>query len=233
MIKKILQSFKDLTKFEVTLWVFSLLTISVSFIFLQDKNYLTLIASLIGVTALIFVAKGYVLGQILIVIFSVLYGIVSYATAYYGEMITYLGMSAPVAIFTIISWLKHPYKGTKEVELGKLTLKHSIFMIFLCAIVTFAFYFILKAFNTANLIISTVSVFTSFLACYLLFVRIPYYALAYALNDIVLIILWILASIESLGYLPMVICFGVFLLNDIYGFISWQRMKIKQSKNEI
>ncbi|MBE7088833.1 MAG: nicotinamide mononucleotide transporter [Clostridiales bacterium] len=233
MIKKILQSFKDLTKFEVALWVFSLLTISVSFIFLQDKNYLTLIASLIGVTALIFVAKGYVLGQILIVIFSVLYGIVSYATAYYGEMITYLGMSAPVAIFTIISWLKHPYKGTKEVELGKLTLKHSIFMIFLCAIVTFAFYFILKAFNTANLIISTVSVFTSFLACYLLFVRIPYYALAYALNDIVLIILWILASIESLGYLPMVICFGVFLLNDIYGFISWQRMKIKQSKNEI
>lgn len=32
------------------------------------------------------------------VLFSLLYGIISYAFAYYGEMITYLGMTMPMAV---------------------------------------------------------------------------------------------------------------------------------------
>ena len=43
-----------------------------SFIYVvSDKNYLTIIASLIGATALIYVAKGEPMGQILTVVFSV------------------------------------------------------------------------------------------------------------------------------------------------------------------
>ena len=90
------------------------------------------------------------------------------------------------------------------------------------------FYYILKAFNTANIFFSTVSIATSFIACYLTFVRSPYYALAYAANDIVLIILWSFAAIENMSYIPMIVCFILFLVNDFYGFVSWRNMYKRQ-----
>ncbi len=227
---KISNPFKDLTKFERGLWIFSMIMVAVSFIF-SDGGYLEAIASLIGVTALIFVAKGYVLGQILTVAFSVFYGIISFFFSYYGEMITYLFMTAPMAIMSIISWVKHPYKGTKEVEITHLNAKKISVMSVLAIIVTTAFYFILAYLNTANLIVSTISVTTSFIAVYLTFLRSPYYALGYAANDIVLIVLWIMASIEDMSYIPMVVCFIMFLANDLYGFYNWRKMRKRQEKS--
>ena len=96
--------------------------------------------------------------------------------------------------------------------------------------VSVIFYIILRALNTANLIFSTVSVATSFFAASLTYLRIPYYALAYAANDIVLIVLWALASAADASYVPMILCFTTFLVNDIYGFISWRRMEKRQAK---
>ena len=227
---KLRSPFSDLTRFELGLWLVSALTIVISFLVPKDKDYLTLVASLIGVTALIFVAKGYVLGQLLTVVFAVFYGIISVIFGYYGEMITYLFMTAPVAVMAVISWIRHPFKGEKEVEVSVMS-KKQIALVWLATFaVTVIFYFILGALGNANLFVSTFSVTTSFLASSLTFFRSPFYALAYAANDVVLIILWSLASFESISYLPMVLCFVMFLANDIYGFYNWQRMK-KRQKN--
>ena len=128
------------TKFEIFLWLFSVATVILAFLLPQEKNILNLISSLIGVTALIFVAKGNVIGQVLTVIFAVFYGIVSFFFNYYGEMITYLGMTAPIALISIFSWLSHPSKTKNEVKVGHITLKSGIFMIISAIIVTSAFY---------------------------------------------------------------------------------------------
>lgn len=221
------------TKGEIALWCISAILIAISFFLFDRENYLTLTASLIGVTSLIFNAKGNPFGQFLMVIFSVLYGIISFTFAYYGEMITYLGMTAPMAVFALISWLKNPYNGNKaEVKINRLKLIEIIFMIFLTAVVTLIFYFVLAAFHTANLIPSTLSVTTSFLAVYLTFRRSAFYAICYAANDIVLIILWILAALSDISYLSVVICFIMFLANDIYGFISWSKIQKRQESTE-
>lgn len=227
---KIKNPIKSLTKFELILWLSSLTIVALSFLLMPEKNYLTLLASLIGITALIFVAKGQALGQVLIIIFAIFYGIISFYLKYYGEMITYLGMSAPMAVVALITWLKNPYKSSGQVKVNKMSKKQIAIMLFLTLCVTFAFYFILKALGTAKLIISTISVATSFLAAYMTFMRIPYYALGYCSNDIVLIIMWILASIENPAYIPMIMCFVMFLINDAYGFISWKRMERMQKE---
>lgn len=217
------------TKGEIALWCMSTALILVSFFIFDRENYLTLIASLIGVTSLIFNAKGNPFGQFLMVIFSLLYGIISFTFAYYGEMITYLGMTAPMAVFALISWLKNPYNGNKaEVKVNRLKYKEIVFMLLLTAVITIIFYYILAAFHTANLIPSTLSVTTSFLAVYLTFRRSAFYAIGYAANDVVLIILWILATISNIAYLSVAICFVVFLVNDIYGFINWSRIQKRQ-----
>ncbi len=222
-------SFKALSKFELILWLASIAAVTLSFL-LSSDDYLTLIASLIGVTALIFVSKGYVLGQILTVVFSVFYGIISFYFQYYGEMITYLCMTAPIAVMAVVSWIKNPFENTKEVRVSRLTKKSFTVLIILTAVVTAAFFFLLKALGNANLLFSTVSIATSFLASSLTFLRSPFYALAYAANDIVLIVLWALASEENISYFPMIVCFLMFLLNDFYGFFNWKRIKKRQEK---
>lgn len=223
--------FSYFSKGEKALWCVSALLIVLSYLLFDRTNPLSLAASLIGVTSLIFNAKGNPVGQVLIIVFSIIYGIISFSFCYYGEMITYLGMTAPMALIALISWLKNPYNGNKcEVKVNRLSKKETVFMFLLSAAVTFVFYFILAAFNTANIIPSTISVTTSFLAVYLTFRRSAYFPLAYAANDIVLIVLWIMATIENFSYLSVVICFVVFLANDIYGFISWLKMKKRQDK---
>lgn len=220
--------FSDLTKFELSLWIISITVIIVFFIVSGGDDVLTIIASLIGVTALIFVAKGYVIGQILTVVFAVFYGIISFYFKYYGEMITYLCMTTPIAMMAVVSWIKNPYEGTKEVKVNHINKKQVLIMTMLAALVTLAFYFILKTMGNANLLYSTISITTSFLASYLTFLRSPYYAVAYAANDIVLIVLWTMATLEDRSYLPMIFCFVMFLINDIYGFVNWRRMRVRQ-----
>lgn len=218
---------------ELVLWISSTALVLISFIVFDRTNYLTLAASLIGVTSLIFNAKGNPFGQALMIVFSIVYAIISYSFAYYGEMLTYLGMSMPMAAFALVSWLRHPYKGKKsEVQINHLGKKEQVFMWIITFAVTAVFYFVLKAFNTANLLPSTISVTTSFLAVYLTFRRSPYYAVGYAANDVVLIVLWVMASFENIKYVSVVICFVAFFANDIYGFINWRKMGIKQALDE-
>lgn len=232
-MKKLRQKIQYFSKQEILLWCSSVILILVSFFLFDRESFLTLTASLIGVTSLIFNAKGNPFGQFLMIIFSLLYGIISFSFQYFGEMITYLGMTMPMALFALIAWLKNPYNGNRsEVKVNRIEKKEIIFMWFLTIMITILFYFILKYFHTANLLPSTLSVTTSFIAVYLTFRRSPYFAVAYAANDMILILLWTLASRTNISYLSVVVCFFAFLANDIYGFINWKKIEKRQNHNE-
>lgn len=221
---------KYFTKFELGLWESSVAAVVISYAVLRGGDPLSFIASLIGVTSLIFCAKGNPIGQVLMILFSVLYSVISFAFAYYGEMLTYAGMTLPMSVFSLVSWLKNPYKGRRsEVAVNRLKWREIPLIAGLAAVVTAAFYFILRYFGTANLIPSTLSVTTSFVAVYLTFRRSPFYAIAYAANDAVLIILWAMSVVQDISYASVLVCFVVFLVNDIYGFISWRRMEKRQA----
>lgn len=226
-MKKLIKYF---TKAELIIWLLSIAMIIISFAISQNSGAIGLVASVIGVTALILCAKGNPVGQIFMIVFCCMYTYISYTFSYYGEMITYAFMCLPMAVFSLFAWLRHPFKGNSaEVKVNRVKRKEYIFMIILNIAVTVAFYFILKAFDTANLIVSTFSITTSFGAAYLTMRRSPYYALWYAANDIVLIVLWTLAAIKDISYISVIICFVAFLVNDIYGFISWRKMEKRQN----
>ena len=227
MLKKIKNYF---TPFEIGLWTSSVALIILSFLIFDRESALTLIASLLGVTSLLFNAKGNPIGQVLIIIFSLLYGFISWGFSYYGEMVTYLGMSAPMALCALISWLKNPYKGDRtQVKVNSLQKKEWLFLCVLATLVIALFYWVLKAFGTSNLIWSTVSVTTSFFAAYLTFRRSAYFALAYATNDVVLIALWAFAATTDISYVSVIVCFITFLVSDLYGFFSWIKMGKRQN----
>ncbi len=214
------------TAAEYVLWLGSVALVLGSFVIFDRSAYLTLAASLVGITSLIFAAKGNPAGPALMIVFSLLYGIISYGFSYWGEMLTYLGMTLPMSVISLLAWLRNPYKGHRaEVTVSRLGGKDFAVMALLTTAVTVVFYFVLGALDTANLIPSTLSVTTSFAAVYLTARRSPYYALAYAANDIVLIVLWVIASFANPRYVSVAVCFTVFFVNDLYGFARWKKME--------
>ena len=217
-----------LTRGEWALWLTSLAVVTIAFLLSGAADGLSIVASLIGVTALIFVAKGHPLGQLLTIVFGVLYGVISLRVRYYGEMITYLGMTAPMALLALITWLRNPYQDSAEVAVRRMRRIDVAVMLLLTALVTAAFWFILRALGNAALLVSTLSVTTSFLASYLTAMRSPYYALCYAMNDLVLIVLWVISAFADPAGWAMVACFAMFFLNDMYGFVNWRRMEKRQ-----
>lgn len=229
-MKKILDYF---TRTELFIWLTSVGMITLSFLIFENGGFLTLIASIIGVTSIMINAKGNPLGQLLMIFFSLIYGYISYSFAYYGEMMTYLGMTMPMAVFSLAAWLKNPFNGNRsEVKVNTVSKNELCFLGILTIAVTVVFFFILRHFGTANLIPSTFSVTTSFIAVYLTFRRSAYFSIAYAANDTVLIVLWLLAARSDRSYISVVICFVMFLVNDIYAFKSWLKMKDRQSAAE-
>ncbi len=218
---------------ERILLIGSLLLVTLAFLIFDRSEYLRLAASLIGAVALILCAKGFALGQVFMIAFCVLYVIISYSFSYYGEMFTYLFMSLPMSALSLISWIRNPSgAGHSEVKVGRIGRREILFLAFLAAAVTVIFYFILRFFETANLLVSTFSVATSFVAAYLTWRRSPFYALAYTVNDVVLILLWILACREDISYASVVVCFVVFIANDLYGFFHWLSMQRAQEGKE-
>ncbi len=77
------QAFSYFSPFERGLWLGSVAIIIASFLLGGQFDALYCFTTLLGVTALVFLAKGNVIGQVLIVIFSLLYGYI-----YFGLPIT-------------------------------------------------------------------------------------------------------------------------------------------------
>lgn len=222
---------KTLTKREWSIWLGSIIIVLISNLATKDFDLLTLVAALTGVTSLIFAAKGNVWGQVLMILFSILYGIISFRFRYWGEMLTYLGMTLPMAVRSTITWIKNPSENNgNEVQIQSLSKKHIVALCISGIIVTAVYYYILKSFNTPNIIFSTISIITSFIAASLTMLRSSYYAVWYAVNDVVLIILWVLASLKDPAYIPVVVNFSIFFMNDMYGFMSWKQRELEQAE---
>lgn len=222
---------KTLTKREWSIWLGSIIIVLISNLATKDFDLLTLVAALTGVTSLIFAAKGNVWGQVLMILFSILYGIISFRFRYWGEMLTYLGMTLSMAVWSTITWIKNPSENNgNEVQIQSLSKKHIVALCISEIIVTAVYYYILKSFNTPNIIFSTISIITSFIAASLTMLRSSYYAVWYAVNDVVLIILWVLASLKDPAYIPVVVNFSIFFMNDMYGFMSWKQRELEQAE---
>lgn len=220
---------KNLTKKEWALWLGSLSAVILSNLLAGKVDPLTLAATCIGVTALIFAAKGNVWSPVFMTVFCILYAVISWRFHYWGEMITYLGMSLPMSIWSIVTWARHSSENGNSVAIQKLNTKHIAGLGIFAVLTTLIFYFILRVLNTPNIVFSTISITTSFLAAALTMLRSSYYALGYASNDIVLIVLWVLASFKNPAYLPVAFNFLIFFVNDLYGFISWKKREAEIS----
>lgn len=228
MIKRVLRYF---TPAEWCLWLAGLTAVTAGFAAGEEKNLLAFFSSLAGVTCIVFNAKGNFIGQAVSIVFGVLYGIYAFTQRYYGETLIYFFLMVPIHVVSVVGWLKNKFNGkTHEVTVNTLKRKEFFAVGFAAIAVTAAFYFLLRALNTDNLIVSTVSLTTSLAAAYFMLRRCEIFSVCFLCNDVVLIVLWSmkLAS-EGTRVLPSVVAFVMFLFIDAYCFFSWRRIKKRQA----
>ena len=222
--------FKDWTKFELTFLICGLAISILSSIIFKGTIIDTLYTSLYLITALL-MSKGKIECYFVGFISVFFYGIVSYNQGYYGELIITIFLSFPIMVIGIISWLKNQDKEDDVVIVNTLPKKEIIIAFASQLILFWIYYFILKAFNTDILVISSISVVTSVLACYFEARRSELSLFCYIANDIVIIILWIIPVIAGETALISVLVGPILLLiNDIYGSYNWRKLKEVQKK---
>lgn len=228
MFKRFLKYF---TKFEWGLWTASIIIVTVGFAVAPERSVLSYCSSLAGVTCVMINAKGNVVGQFVSVLFSTLYAVYAYTQHLYGEMIIYFSLMVPIHVISIFTWIRNRFDGkAHEVKINKVKPLEYILLGVGSAAATVAFYFLLRALNTDNLIVSTISLITSLAAAYLMLRRCEYYSICFIANDAVLIVLWSMKiPTAGLSVLPSVLCFVVFLLIDAHCYISWHKRRKRQA----
>lgn len=226
--------FGEWNLFELLLLSVSLVCTVTVFCIGKEKDPWSLLSSVSGIVCVIFTAKGNPVAQYLSIIFAVFYSVVAFRSRYYGEMLIYLFLMIPIHVACIVSWIRNRRNpDSAEVKINCLRAREYIIMGLADCVVTVAFYFLLKALNTDELIVSTISLVSSVSAAYLMLRRSEYYAVCFIVNDVILLILWGLRVLHyGVSSLPTLITFGVFLINDIYGFLAWKQRRKKQNAEQ-
>ena len=222
--------FKDWTNFEKLLLFGSIIIVGiVGIIFKSDL--LTILCSIVGIVTALLLAKGKNLGQIFGLIITILYSIVSFKNKYYGEVLIYALLMFPMYIIGIVTWINHKNEKTNSVEINSIKKKEWIIVSFIFVFIFVGIYYLLKAFNTSELIVSTISVLASLFAVYLQIRRSKYSFSFYIVNDIILMFLWGIPVIKGNYILfPMLLNPTINLINDIYGFYNWKQIEKIQKK---
>ena len=219
---------KDWTKFEKIL-LFGSISIIVGLAIIFKSDVLTTVASAFGITTAFLIVKGKTVGQICGIFSAILYSIISFKNGFYGEVLVYSLLMLPLHLIGVVTWLKHQSKSTDTVEVNKIG-KLEWILLFISSVGVFTgIYFLLKYFNTEELIVSTISVITSLYAIYLQARRSRYGFYFYLANDIILLILWGIPVIKgSFILLPMLVNPIINFINDSYGIYNWKKLEKKQ-----
>ena len=230
MVKKY---FEDWNKFEKIFLICGLLVSIISAMIFNGTVIDTLYTSLYLITALL-MSKGKVESYFVGFVSVFFYGIISYNQNYYGELIITAFLTFPIMIIGIISWLRHQDKEDDTVIISSLSKKEITIALLSQLVLFWIYYFLLKAFNTDLLVISTISVVTSVLASYFEARRSELSLFCYIANDLVIITLWLIPIINGKTELISVLVGPILLLiNDIYGSYNWIRLKKQQKEKGI
>lgn len=214
---------KDWNKFEKTLLFVSIILISISGIINKSK-ILTIITSFLMIICALTQAKGKVISQFIGVIAIILYSIVAFKNQYYGEVIIYVIVLLPMYLIGIYSWITNKNEDTNTVNQNDLSKKEWIILGTLDILLFGVLYFILKYFNTSQLIVSTLSMLASLMANYLIVRRNKYSFLFYIINDLILVILWGIPVLQGdFRLIPILIDPVLLLINDSYGWKNWNK----------
>lgn len=203
--------FKDWNLFE-KLYLFVGIVVGILTSIIFNGTIIDSLYTITYLTTAILMSKGKVESYFIGIISVFFYGIVSYNQGYYGELLITIFLTFPMMIIGIVSWLKHQDKDEDVVIISSLSKKEIVFAFSSQLILFWVYYFLLKAFNTDLLMISSLSIVTSVLATYFEARRSELSLFCYVANDLILITLWMIPIINGVTSLISVLIGPMFYL---------------------
>ena len=191
--------------------------------------WLVSLASVFTCLCAIFTSKGKFIG----VIFGLMpfYCIAAYLQGFYGECLIFICLTVPLYVFALISWIRNQNPSQKAIVINKIKLREWLLLFVAAVALFFALYFLLRAFNTQELIISTLSCTFATLAFYLSARRSKSAFILFMLSTVVFFILWLTPIINgNLTFIPLLFAGLMNFVNDFYGLYNWNRLEKSQAK---
>ena len=189
-----------------------------------------IIVNALLITTSFLLSKAIVLGNVVGLVQVAFYIYISFQNKYYGEIISCALTSIPIYIATFITWIRNKDNGQIKIN-NRFGYKELILTIAIIFCLSFGFYYLLRAFNTANLIISTVSLCLGCFKGYLQIRRSELNFVFSLINRVITFVLWLCIVLEgSLGYIPTVVTYAMYFTLDVFGLIVWLKLKKKQKK---
>lgn len=206
-----------------------LLSVIIAGILFGAKWYI-IINSIFGLLCVFTQAKGKVITQVVGFLYCIFYMIIAYWQKLYGEALLYLIIMLPMYVYGIIHWFANIDKKSQEVIVkNNLSKNEWIVLIVGFVAISFGVFFLLKKFNTSQLILSTVSFVSMLPAVYLLARRCKWNMIAFLINDLVVPFLWLNFILHgSFDFIPMIVNYVFQIIYDIYGLIQWNKLEKKQ-----
>ncbi|MBP3431269.1 MAG: nicotinamide mononucleotide transporter [Clostridia bacterium] len=200
------------------------------------SSALVICQSLVGVVTVCCLAKGLVVGSIMGIAHVALYCVISYFNNYFGEIIVSACLTLPSYLISIYTWFKNRSEENRMVVKVSKTpnWKELLLAVGGVAAISVGMFFLLQAFNTANLLLSTFSVGTSILASYMMIRRSELNFVCYIINNFICIAMWLSVMQQAdVSYVTVLVNYIVFLFINVYGVVNWLLLKKKQRKTEI
>ena len=194
---------------------------------------LSLIQSMLSIFNAVYTAKGSFIGYICLLVEGSIYSYISFMHKYYSEVIITMGINIPMALWGLITWLRHQDKKTEAVEVTSLSNKEIVLAILSQVLCSFFYYWLLRQFNTDMLMVSTISMCVNVLAMYFSAKRSVLVFWSYMVNCLIRISLWTIPALNGdFSNFPIVISCAMYFICDIYGIITWNRLEKKQNARD-
>lgn len=226
---------KDWTLFE-KIWLSSFLLINIYLFFAFDDTVLGLISSTAGVLCVVLAGKGKMSTYYVGIIQAATYAYISYTYQLFGETMLNALFYLPMQFIGIYMWRKHLVAdGVRGEDIAVQTLKKKQWLYILIAVIGLSalYALLLTEIGGKQAGLDSVTVVLSVVAQILMVKRYAEQWLLWIAVNVLTIILWITALIQSGGNdWNMVLMWTAFLLNSVISYINWKKIyKAQKAKN--
>ncbi len=213
------------TLFEKVWLVVSTITMVALSIIWKD-SLVALTSGVTGIIGVVLCAKGKISTYFYATINVALYAWLCFENKLYGEVMLNVLYFIPMNIIGFILWNKKKDEDG-NVEAKALTKKGLIMLFAGIVVAIFAYYQLLKSFGGNLQLIDSITTVTSVVALILQVLRYKEQWLIWIIVNIVSVVMWVLLLPTPEGSVAMIVMWGAYLFNSVYGYINWSKLNKK------
>ena len=188
-------------------------------------SVINFVAAVSGMLSVVLCAKGKKSGFIFGLVNVGLYAVVSFIDAYYGEVMLNVLFYIPMNIISYIAWSKHENENN-TVNAKSLSIPAILISAVMIAIITYFYHLFLVSIGGSMAVLDGATAILSIFATVLMWLRYSEQWLCWIIIDVLTTILWIVA-----GNPTMIIMWGAYVINAVYGYIIWLSRSGKLKRN--